>query len=128
MSAPNSNRAPEEARDLERMATPSVVAAVLSRLPDADRARASARRRQLQQRLGALTLSTILLLACLGPQASNLATRALVWVLAADVAWRVLVSILLGGLSVLPALSAVCLVAVSLLLWQQFIRMERHGL
>ncbi|HTE84438.1 MAG TPA: hypothetical protein VK821_06880 [Dehalococcoidia bacterium] len=106
---------------------PSVVDAVLARLPLADRERASARHRQIRERLGAFALVTLLLLACIGPQASNVATRTFAWLLAAAETWRVLVSILLGGLVLVPVLSAICLLAVSFVLWQRVIGFEQRG-
>jgi hypothetical protein len=106
---------------------PSFVSGVLARLPEADRQRTRARRRQIHQRLGATGVATVLLLTCLGPQSSNIATRALAWLLGAGAAWHDLVAILLGGVIVLPALSALSLVAVSLVLWQQFLHVQgRH--
>lgn len=106
---------------------PSVVDAVLARLPGADEERAASRHRQFSQRLGALALVTLLLLACIGPQTSNLSTRALAWLLAAAETWRVLVAVLLGGVVFVPVLSCVCLLAVSFVLWQRVIGFEQRG-
>jgi hypothetical protein len=106
---------------------PSVVSNVLARLPDADRQRAETRRRQLGQRLGVLVLVTCLFIACLGPQASNLATRALVWLLAAAETWRVLVSVAIGGVGLIPLLSCLCLLALSIFLWQQVMSFDQRG-
>jgi hypothetical protein len=108
--------------------TPSVVSDVLARLPDADVQRAQSRRKQVCQRLGALALVTCLFVACLGPQASNLATRTLMWLLAAAETWRVLVSVTIGGVGAIPLLSCLCLLAVSIFLWQQVMSFDQRGL
>ena len=109
-------------------AAPSVVQGVLARLPSADRERESARRRQMYERLGAVVLVALLAVACAGPQASNLATRTFAWLLAAAEAWRVLVIIALGGLVLVPIASALCLLAVSCVLWQRLIGLEGRGI
>jgi hypothetical protein len=75
-----------------------------------------------------LLLATALLLACLGPQTSNLATHSLAWLLAAADAWQALVRVVLGGAIVLPLLSTFCLVGLSLLLWQQVLQLRKRGL
>jgi hypothetical protein len=106
---------------------PSVVLGVLARLLGADRQRAIERRRQLRERLGAIALVALLSVACLGPQTSDLATRTFAWLLAAAAAWRVLVTILLGGLVLVPVASAACLLAVSFVVWQRLIELERRG-
>jgi hypothetical protein len=105
--------------------TPSLVAGVLARLPDADRERALERRHQLRQRLGAVVVAALLLLGCLGPETSNPATHWLTWVLAGADAWQALVRVLLGGAIVLPILSTLCLVGLSLVLWEQCLQ-QRH--
>ncbi len=114
--------------DRPEEAGPSLVTGVLARLPAADRQRAVSRRQHLQLRLGAVVLATLLLLACLGPQASNLATRTLAWLLAAGAAWQALVRVMLGGELLLPLLSTLCLVALSLVLWQEFLHVRSRGL
>jgi uncharacterized membrane protein YidH (DUF202 family) len=108
--------------------TPSLVAAVLTRLPEADRRRAQSRRRQAWQRTGAALLATALLLACLGPQTSNAATQGLASLLAAGDAWQTLVRVLLGGAILLPLLSTLALVGLSLVLWEQFLQPRNRGL
>jgi hypothetical protein len=107
--------------------TPSVVDEVLARLPSADQEREATRHRQVCQRLGTLALVTLLLVACVGPLTSNVSTRALAWVVAAAEAWRVLVTILLGGLPLIPVLSCLSLLAVSFVLWQRVIAFEQRG-
>jgi hypothetical protein len=99
----------------------AIVMGVLSRLPDADRSRLAARRRALLQRLGALGAATLVLIACLGPQTSNAATRGLAWLIGAAEAWRTLVAVLIGGLTVVPLFSALCLLALSVVLWQRLL-------
>jgi hypothetical protein len=108
--------------------TRSLVEDVLARLPSADHERARARRQQLTERLAAIAVVTLLLIACVGPQASNLATRTFAWLLAAAETWKVLVSVALGGLMLVPVISSICMVTVSVLLWQRLIRFEQRGL
>ena len=77
--------------------------------------------------LGVLIVVTCLGLACLGPQASNFATRTLVWFLAVAETWRVLVAVIIGGLGLIPLLSCLCLLTVSIALWQQVLNFDRRG-
>jgi|SRR6478672_3773199 len=98
-----------------------IARAVMARLPQADRERLSARRRALCQRLGGLAAAALVLFACIGPLTSNAATRSLTLFIAALEAWRALVSVLLGGLLVVPVLSALCMFGLSILLWQRLI-------
>ncbi len=123
-----SRREPASPEEPSEQSAPSLVAGVLARLPAADRQRTRARRRQARQRIGAALLAAALLLACLGPQTSNAATHSLAWLLAAGDAWQALVRVLLGGASLLPLLSTLCLVGLSLVLWQQFLQVRKRGL
>src|SRR5690348_15478833 len=86
-----------------------IARAVMARLPQADRARLSTRRRAFYQRLGSLAAAALVLVACVGPQTSNGATHSLALLIGALEAWRALVSVLLGGLMLVPVLSALCM-------------------
>ena len=108
--------------------SPSVITRVLASLPAADQQRSGLRRRRQRQTVGAVLLGTLILMACIGPETSNLATRSLAWLYAADVAWKGLVSALLGGFMLLPAASALCLLGVSFLLWHRLLYGEGRGL
>lgn len=107
--------------------TRSIKARVLARLPEADRQRDWMRRRQRRQRLIAVALASLMLVAFAGPQASDSATRALAWLYAADVAWRGLVLASLGSVSILPAASAACLLGLSVALWYRLLSGQRRG-
>lgn len=100
---------------------------VLASLPAADERRFAQRRRQQRQRLAALWVGTLMLVACLGPETSDLATRALAWLYAADVAWKGLVVAALGQMILLPALSALFLLGLSTLLWYRLLSVQHRG-
>jgi hypothetical protein len=108
--------------------TPSVLARVLASLPEADRQRRRASRRRQIQIAGAVCTGAAVLIACLDPESSNTAIRTLAWLYGADLAWKGLVSALLGGFMLVPAASACCILAVSLLLWHRLLRPVRRGL
>jgi hypothetical protein len=105
-------------RDGQSPQVSALTANVLARLPAAERQRAALRLRQRRERLAGAVAATLLLAACLGAQASDVATRTLAWVYAAAVAWKGLVEAALGGLAVLPVVSACCLLGIAVVLWQ----------
>jgi hypothetical protein len=105
-----------------------IARAVMARLPEADRQRLSAWRRALYQRLGSLFAAALVLVACMGPLSSNAATHFLALLIGALEAWRALVSVLLGGLMLVPVLSALCMFGLSILLWQRLIDSQGHQL
>src|SRR3954447_14083149 len=103
-------RADSDARSASKQPSESRMArAVLARLPEADRERLSARRHSLYQRLGAFAAAALVLVACMGPQTSSTATHSLALIIGALEAWRALVSVLLGGLMLVPVVSALCM-------------------
>jgi len=101
---------------------------VLARLPAAERERVVLRSRARRERIAGVAAAALLFGACLGFQGSDLATRALAWVYEATVAWKGLVEAALGGLVVLPVLSACCLLGISLVLWQRVLAAGRRSL
>lgn len=101
---------------------PSLAERVLARLPEADQVRQQRRRNEYWQHIAALVLVSLGMIVCVGPETSNLATHMLAWSLAGSIAWSAIVRTLLHDLDPLPALSAVCLVALAILLWQRLIR------
>jgi hypothetical protein len=105
-----------------------MAARVLARLPAAEKERAELRLRQRRQRLAAGVAATLLLAACLGAQASDLATRSLAWIYAAAVVWKGLVQAALGGLALLPVISATCLLGIAIVLWQRILSAGRQSL
>jgi hypothetical protein len=106
----------------------SLTARVLARLPAAEQQRMRLRRRQRLQRVAAVLAASGILVACLGFQGSDAATRTLAWLYAAAVAWNGLVSAAIGSIAVLPTASAACLLGVSVLLWGRFLDAGRRGL
>ena len=101
---------------------------VLARLPAAERQRSGLRHRQRRQSLATAVFATFGLVACLGPETSNLATRALAWLIATGAAWHAVVRTMLDGLAFLPPLSALFLLVAAMLLWQRLIHLEHRQL
>jgi len=123
---PSKSRNPQLAREPAPIS--SLTASVLARLPAAERERSALRRQQNRERTAGVVAAALLLCASLGFQGSDLATRALAWIYAAAVVWKGLVEAALGGLVVLPVLSACCLLGISIVLWQRVLAVGRRSL
>lgn len=109
--------------DSDSIAEPSPLLAskVLARLAGADVERGALQCRRRGQYLVFLSLAVVGLLTCGLPGASHVATHALAFAMATGIVWTVVVRVLLDGISFLPTLAAMCLLATGFLLWHGMI-------
>lgn len=90
---------------------------VLGRLAGADIERGALHRRRRGQYLAFLLLAVVGLITCGLPGASHVATHALAFAMAIGIVWTVAVRVLLDGISFLPTVAAMCLLATGFVLW-----------